>query len=412
MLTSYRRMFSAPGTVAFTVTGFMGRLPTSMYGVSVVVMVATLRDSYALAGAVSAAGFAAVAVLTPWIGRLADRHGQARVAVPTILISAFASTLMVLCVRCGAPDWTLFVTYMASSGVPSVGAMARARWAELYRNEPDLLHSANSFEQTLDELCYMLGPVLATLLCAMVMPEAGLTTATALLLAGTLLFAAQRRTEPAVHPVTAGTGSPLRVGGIKEIIATFLFTGVIFGSVEVVTVAYAESLGHASAAGVILGLLAAGSAIAGLAFGTLRARHTTSARFLACVTAMAVLMQPVLFAGDIWTLAVLLFVAGVATAPTMITSMTLVHELVPPARINEGITLTNTGMLIGISAGAAIGGWIVDVAGARTGYAAPAVASVLALLAALIGFGPAALGSRAGEHHREGSTRKVVTDGS
>ncbi|WP_223874790.1 MFS transporter [Salinispora oceanensis] len=394
MLKSYRRIFSAPGAVGFTVTGFLGRLPISMFGVSVVIMVATRRDSYALAGAVSAAGLAAVAVATPWIGRLVDRYGQARVTVPATLISVTASTLLILCARWNAPDWTLFVAYIASSGVPSIGVMARARWAELYRDQAELLHSANSFEQALDELCFMLGPVLATLLCTLLFPEAGLAVAALLLLTGSLLFTAQRRTEPSVHPAVAANGSPLGIKGIKEITATFLFTGVIFGSMEIVTVAYAEEAGNAAAAGVILALLAGGSAIAGLVFGALKVRGPAPVRFLVCVAAMALLMQPILLADNIWALAMLLFVAGAATAPTMITSMTLVNELAPPSRINESMTLTITGMLIGISAGAAIGGWAVEQAGARSGYAVPAVASVIALATALIGFAPAALRSR------------------
>jgi predicted MFS family arabinose efflux permease len=361
-----------------------------MFGVSVVIMVATLRGSYALAGSVSAARIVAVAVTTPLIGRLADRHGQTRVAVPAALLSAAASTLMALCARWGAPTWTLFVTYIASSGFPSIGAMARARWAALYRNQPEMLHSANSFEQVLDELCFILGPVLAALLCTMVFPEAGLLAASALLVVGTLLFVSQRQTEPPVDPVRAKGGSPLRVKGIMEITATFLFTGVIFGSVEVVTVAYAESAGHPSAAGVILALLAAGSAVAGLTFGAIELRGSPSGRFLACVAAMAVLMQPVLLARNIWTLAALLFVAGLATAPTMITSMTLVHQLAPAAQITESMSFTITGLLIGSSAGAALGGWVVEVAGVRVGYVIPAAASALALATALIGFGGSA----------------------
>jgi MFS family permease len=105
---------------------------------------------------------------------------------------------------------------------------------------------------------------------------------------------------------------------------------------------------------------------------------------------MAVLMQPVLLARNIWTLAALLFVAGLATAPTMITSMTLVHQLAPAAQITESMSFTITGLLIGSSAGAALGGWVVEVAGVRVGYVIPAAASALALATALIGFGGSA----------------------
>ncbi|GIF08509.1 MFS transporter [Actinoplanes siamensis] len=394
MLQPYRQLFTAPGAGAFTLSALPARLAISMLGVSVVIMVATLRDSYALAGAVSATGLAAVAVAGPWIGRLVDRYGQARIAVPAALVSAVSATLLVICIDAGVPSWTLFVVWVGTSGTPNVGALTRARWAALFADQPEMRHSANAVEQSLDELCFMTGPVLAALLCTMVAPQAGLVVATALMLVGALSLAAQRRTEPPVHQVRERGDSPIRVRGVLEIAVTFLFTGMVFGGIEVATVAYTESLGHPAAAGVILGLLAGGSAVAGLAFGAAKVRGRTPVRFLICVAGMAVLMQPVLLAGDVWTLGVLLFFAGLATAPTMITSMTLVHELVPPSRITEGMTLTTTGLLIGIAAGNSVGGWVVEEAGARTGYATPAVAAVLALLTALIGFGRALGGSR------------------
>ncbi|MEU4427049.1 MFS transporter [Actinoplanes sp. NPDC024001] len=395
MFASYRRLFEAPGTVAFTVAALPARFSISMFGVSVVIMVATLRDSYALAGSVSAAGLAAIAVAGPWVGRMVDRYGQARMLVPTTLVSATAGGALAFLAGADVPVWTLFAAYVGASVSPNTGAMARARWAALYRDRPALLHSANALEQSIDELCFMLGPVVAALLCTSVAPQAGMIVSLVLYVTGSLAFAAQRRTQPKVHAVRERGRSPLRVRGVLEITVTFLFTGAVFGSMEVVTVAYTESLGRPAAAGVILGLLAGGSALAGLAFGTLRLRGTTAVRFLICVAAMALLLQPVLLADDVWTLGVLLFIAGLATAPTMITSMTLVHELVPPSRITEGMTLTNTGLLIGISAGASVGGWVVEVADAHTGYATPAIASALALLAALAGFGRA-LGGRRG----------------
>ncbi|WP_328471121.1 MFS transporter [Actinoplanes sp. NBC_00393] len=316
-------------------------------------------------------------------------------SVPAALLSASATIVLILCTRGGAPAWTLFAAYVAGSTSPNLGAMARARWTTLYPDRPDLLHSANSLEQTLDEVCFMLGPVLAALLSTMVFPEAGLLVAAVLLALGTMLFAAQRRTEPPVHPVRERAGSPLRARGVKQIAATFLFTGVVFGSTEVVTVAYAESLGQPAAAGVILALFAGGSAVAGLVFGALRMRGRTETRFLLGVAGMALFFQPVLLAGNIWVLAALLFVAGLATAPTMIASMTLVQERVPPTQLNEGMTLTSTGLLIGISAGATAGGWVVDTAGAAAGYATPAVAAVLALLTALAAFvGPRSTASQ------------------
>lgn len=385
-LAPYRRLFAAPGALAFTLAAFVGRLPGSMLGVSMVLMIATVRDSYALAGAVSATGVAVTAVAGPLLGRLVDRYGQARVAVPAVLVFVAGATAMVLCVHIGAPAWTLFCCAAGSSGVPSLGAMTRARWAALHRDDPAARHTAASFEQVVDEVCFMAGPALAMVLCTAVLPEAGLVTAATLLLIGTLLFAAQRRTEPPPEP-HAARGRVLLTPALRVVLLTFLATGAVFGSMEVATVAAVSSYGGSTASSAVLALQAAGSCAAGLVFGALPPRGTAGGRLVAGVAAMALAVLPLLTAHDLVALAPLLFVAGMATAPTMITGMTLVHRLLPSARLNEGMTTVYTGLLIGISTGAAVGGWTVDHLAPTSAYLTPATAAALAFAIAWSGRG-------------------------
>lgn len=180
-----------------------------MFGISAVMMIAGQRGSYALAGAVTATGLAATALVAPWTARLVDRYGQARIAVPATLIAVLGSVGLILCVRAQAPAWTLFACYAATATTPNIGGMSRARWTHLLRGAPAAHHTAMSFEQAADELCYMCGPVVAAFLCSAVFPEAGTLTAAALLLTGMLLFTSQRATEPPVSAPRHGT-SPFR----------------------------------------------------------------------------------------------------------------------------------------------------------------------------------------------------------
>ncbi|MFF2078190.1 MFS transporter [Kitasatospora sp. NPDC058162] len=392
LLASYRRLFAAPGATAFTLAGLLGRLALSMNGVSLVVLLAERRGSYALAGTVSAAGLVTGAIGMPLLGRLVDRHGQSRVAVPAALYTVVPLTALLLCVHLGAPDWTLYLCWAASAAAPNLGGMARSRWAHLYRDDPAARHLANSFEQALDELCFMAGPVLAMLLCTTVAPEAGLLAAGTLGSTGALLFAAQRRTEPPLpaRPLPGQRhGSPLRVPGLRVLTLTFLATGMVFGATEITTVAYADALGHKAAAGPLLGLVAAGSCLAGLLFGLLTPRRAPGARFLLGVAAMAAVLLLPLTAGlggaGLVALGAALFAAGTATAPTMVTGMTLVQELLPQRQFNEGMAVAVSGIVVGISAGAALAGTLAERAAPGTGYALPAGAAALALLIALTG---------------------------
>ncbi|MGW2177910.1 MFS transporter [Streptomyces sp. NPDC001732] len=379
----YRRLLATPGARAFTAGNLLARLPMGMFSVSAVIMIAGSRGSYALAGAVTATGLAATAVVAPWTARLVDRYGQARVAVPATAIAALGSLALLLCVHYGAPSWTLFASYAATATTPNTGGMSRARWAHLHRGDPATLHTANSFEQAVDELCFMLGPALAALLCATLFPEAGTLVGAILLMTGILIFAAQRATEPPVSPRTSA-GSPLRASGMPALLIAFLATGAVFGSMEVVTIAHAG--------GAILALQAAGSCVAGLLYGSLRPATDIRRRLLVCLTGMTALMSlPLLTASStdsLLPLAGALLLAGAATAPTMVTGMTLVQRLTPEGQLNEGMTLAVTALLGGIAAGSATGGWFVEHIGRVPGYAVPICAAALALAVTAIGVRP------------------------
>ncbi len=374
----YLRLFAHPGTRAFTLGNLIARVPMGMFTVSAVIMIAGSRGSYALAGAVTATGLAATAVVAPFTARLVDRYGQRRVARPATALAFLGSVSLLLCVHFGAPAWTLFASYAATASTPNIGGMSRARWAHLYRHDPAAVHTANAFEQALDELCFMVGPVLAAFLCAALFPEAGTLIGAVLLLAGMLLFTAQRATEPPVAPRSAAPGgSPLRIPGVPPLLAVFLATGAVFGSMEIVTLAFVDG----PLAGPVMALQAVGSFLAGLWYGALPQAPVVRRRLLLCLAAMTALMALPLAAsgtGSLLALAGALLLAGMATAPTMVTGMTLVQRLTPEGRLNEGMTLAVTALLGGISAGAAAGGWLVEWAGPAKAYALPVCAAALA----------------------------------
>ncbi|MGW2598514.1 MFS transporter [Streptomyces klenkii] len=388
-LAPYARLFAVPGARAFTAWNLLARLPMGMFGVSAVLMISAARGSYALAGAVTATGLAATAVVGPLTARLVDRHGQSRVTVPAAALAALGSLALVVCVHAGAPAWTLFVCYAATATTPNTGGMSRARWSHLLRADPAALHTANAFEQAADEACFMCGPVLATFLCTSLFPEAGTLAAALMFLTGAVLFAAQKRTEPPISARPVRPRSPLRGNpGLASVLAVFLCTGALFGSLEVVTIGFADAEGHRPAAGAVLALQAAGSCAAGLLYGLARPAAPASARFPRCLAAMAALALLPLAAtaagGGLPALAAALLLAGMATAPTMVTGMNLVQGLTPPGSLNEGMTLAVTGLLAGIAAGSAAGGYAVEHAGAA-GYAVPAAAAAAALLTATAG---------------------------
>lgn len=386
MASPYRAIFAAPGAGRFSAAGLVGRMPLSMMGIGIVTMISQLTGRYGLAGALAATLAMSAAGMGPLISRLVDRHGQRRVLRPAALTAVTAVTGLLVCAERSAPEWTLFVFAAGAGSVPSVGSMVRARWAELYRGSPRELHAAYSWESIVDELCFIFGPIIAIGLSTAWFPAAGPTLAALFLVTGVFWLTAQRATEPVPQPREHHTGgTALGSPALQVLVVTFVATGAIFGSVDVVTVAFAEERGNKTAASLVLAVYALGSCLAGLVFGLQRPRGSASARWLVGVCAMAVSMIPLQLAGNLPILAVALFVAGLSVAPTMVTTMALVEAHVPRTNLTEGMTWVSTGLAVGVALGSSAAGWVVDAAGARTGFAVPVVSGVAAALVALVG---------------------------
>jgi predicted MFS family arabinose efflux permease len=267
-----------------------------------------------------------------------------------------------------------------------MGAMVRARWTEIHHDSPRLLHTAYSFESVVDEVVFILGPILSIGLCTAWFAEAGPLLAACFLGAGVLLLTAQRATEPPPHPRDPLTGgSALRTPGLALMTAVYVGTGAVFGAVDVSTVAFADERGHKALASLVLATYALGSCLAGLVFGLARPRGSAAGRFLLGVSLMAVSMIPPLLVGNLWFLAGALFFSGLTIAPTMVTAMGLVEQLVPRAKLTEGITWISTGLAVGVAVGASLAGRVVDTRGASAAFAVPAVAALVAVAVAVLG---------------------------
>jgi MFS family permease len=383
----YHAIFAAPGSRAFSAAGLVGRMPLSMLGIGIVTMISQLTGQYGLAGALSATTALSGAALGPQVSRLVDRYGQARVLRPAAAVAVLSVAVLLAGVRAGAPHWLFFACAAGVGATPSLGAMVRARWSAIHQDAPELLHTANSFESVVDEIVFIVGPILSIGLCTVWFAEAGPLLAAAFLGTGVLLLAAQRSTEPQPHPRAhhAG-GSALGAPGMPVLIVVFVGTGAVFGAVEVTTLAFADERGHKALASLVLATYALGSCLAGVVFGLLRPKRSARTRFLLGVTLMAVSMIPPLLVGNLVLLAVALFCSGLTIAPTMVTTMSLVEGLVPRARLTEGITWTSTGLAIGVSVGAALAGRVTDAHGASAAFAVPAGAAFLAAAAAGLGY--------------------------
>ena len=385
MLDSYRSILSRPGAALFSATGIVARMPISMLGVGIVLLVSGATGSYGLAGSVSAVQLVAAAVVAIPLGRLIDRLGQARVLVPAV--TSFAVGLSMLCVSV-QQDWPRAATYLfavvAGLSLPPVGSCVRARWSHALTGEPRALQTAFALEAVADEIVFIVGPILVTVLATTISPVAGLGAAIVLACAGTWLLAAQRGSEPPPSPraeVRADRPTlPWRT--IVPLTLVSLALGAQLGNAEVVTVAFSQEQGSRAYAGPLLAVWALGSLLAGLASGAVTWRRGPDQRLRWGTFVITLTMVPLTFVGSVPVMAVALFVAGFAIAPTLIATMSLTEQRVPAGRLTEGMAFVQTGIVAGVAPGAAIGGAVVDASGASTAYLVSVAAGVLGILAA------------------------------
>jgi len=395
MFAPYRRLFDQPGTFAFVIAGLIGRFPLSMLGLGAVLLVTGNTagsggadgGSYGLAGAVSATMALANAATAPLIGTASDRLGQARVLVPSVVGHLIGVVGLVVVGVTHGPAWLYFpAAVVTGAAVPQVSSMVRTRWAGRV-GDPAALSTAFSLESVLDEVVFVIGPVLATVLATLVWSAGGIAAAGVLATIGALLLAARRDSEPGRHVRIAGQRHPsaIAVPGLRVLMITFLALGGVFGTVDVSMVAFAAEHGHKPVSGLLLALLAFGSLVSGLLYGTREWTWSLRDRLIVGAAGLLVASTAVALAPSIPVMAVVVVVAGLAIAPTLVAGMGLVEALVPAAARTEGFSWAITALAVGVAVGSSLAGVVVDLASGHRAFLLGVAAAGVGLLSTAVG---------------------------
>jgi MFS family permease len=413
--STYRAVLATPGALRFCVAGAVGRMPMAMFSLGSLLLVAALTGRYGLAGLVSAAGSVGYAVCGPQFARLADRYGQGRVLRPAAVVFTVATAVFVTCAELRAPAWAVLATgALAGAAMPSLGSMVRARWSALLGSGPGL-GTAYALESVVDELVFVVGPAVVTLLATEVQPAAGVITAAVACALGTLALAGQVSTEPAAHPVPAARPGARRRArrlpspGLVTLVPTVVFLGAMFATIDLSTVAFAQQHGHKALAGLILGTYALGSAVGGIWYGSRPWRAPLERRFAVTLGLTVAGVATFWVVPGLAALAAVIFVAGLTISPTLIAAFSLVERQARPGRRTEGMAWVSSAASVGIAAGSAFAGQVVDAGGARWGYGLAAGWGALALACCLAGLSRLRVPAAAGAGEKLGVSDAINT---
>jgi predicted MFS family arabinose efflux permease len=310
----------------------------STSGIATILLVAASTDSFALGGVVAGAVVAGIAVGGPLWARSVDRFGQRRVLPWAITALALSAAALGTAITLDAAPWTWFVLAFAL-GASSIdtGSLVRARWAGVLRT-PGERHTALALEAVGDELSFVIGPPLATILAAALAPIYGFAAGVGIATLGALWLLLQPATMPALHPPVARTR---RAGwlpqGVGAALPLYPGVGLVFGSIDVSVVAVGSEAGNSALAGIILAIFSIGSVAAGLAFGQLSAAWSPTTRVWVAALGYAVLVPLLLLGTTPVLLAAFVFVTGLATTPVLISGASLIESRVHRSRLTEAM---------------------------------------------------------------------------
>jgi MFS family permease len=382
MLTTYRDALAHPGAAAFSFTALWSRLPLSMAGLGIVLLVNERTGSFQQAGVMSAAYVLAAAAFGPLQGRLADRFGQSLVLWVVGALYAVGIGALLYAVEEGwSAPWPHACAMLAGLATPQTGSMVRARWTHVMRDRTQL-NTAFSIEAVLDEVVFIVGPVLVTFLTYQVSDYAGLACAALTAWIGCWALALQRSSAPPAGGRRTDDALPMNWAGLWPMVAVSVSLGIIFGSAEIIIAAFTDEQGQQGAAGAVLAAWAAGSLVAGIIIGALPQAVNPLRRLRVSILVLGLLFAPMMLVTDIPVLALAMFLGGFMISPTLITMVHLVERDVPPTRLTEALTWTTTGMAVGVAPGAAVVGAVIDSHGATAGFLVPLAAGLLGAIVA------------------------------
>ncbi|SDT05750.1 Predicted arabinose efflux permease, MFS family [Nocardioides scoriae] len=391
------------------------RLPTAMFPLGILLYVASLTGSYGLGGLAVAALSIGGGVGGPLVGIASDRFGQRPVALAATALQVLAlGTVLALH---GTEPLTVTVALVAVVGLanPQAGAMARSRWSVLARRAPGgrpgagpgpgaghdhrgFVSSAMAFEGAVDETMFVVGPVLVSTLAALGSPTLGLVVA--------LVLAAVTQTGFGLHP-SALPGRVRTDGSVAEhraplptayVVALLVATGsvgLVFGATSTGVAARMALAGTDELTGPVYALMGIGSAVTGLLTTRLPRGFVLELRI---AVAGLLLVLAGLLAASVSApvpLALANLLLGVALAPALVTSYALADRVAPPGRGTTMMTALATANVVGVAAGSAVAGRLVDGPGPGAALLVDAVAGALVLGAGLAAL---ALGRRSTTH--------------
>lgn len=386
MFSPYRKLFATSGGLRFSLAGMVARLPISMTILAVTFVIVHETNSYTLAGAVSSGAALINAIFTPLWSRKADQLGQKRVLRYTVPFHIGFGLLFLILISTHSHAYIWMpVIFIAEVFLPNIGGLVRRRWLFALGEDRSLINTAYSHESMVDEIVFIIGPLVASTVAVAITPAAGIIFAFTFMAVGTTAFIFQTNTEPPPHPRLKGEKHQaiLRMPEVQAVFLPYIFLGAYFSSLALTLIGFCQQRHIASAIGPLLAIWAAGSGVAAFFNGSIKWKISDSQKFLRIIIIHALLAIPFFYVRSVISLGIALFVSGFGIAPLLVAGYGVVEKAVDSSKITETLAWVMAGLNLGGALPGSLSGHIIDRYGADKSFYVPLACMGLALISLL-----------------------------
>jgi MFS family permease len=355
----------------------VARFPNGMISLVILLHIEGITGSYGAAGLVLAAVSIGQAIAGPVTSRWMGRWGMRRVLTLTTAVSA-TSLLAIALLTSPLPVY-IVLGFIAGMSTPPIVSAVRTIYPKLVNSTQ--LTALYSLDASLQELIWILAPVLITFVAIQAGTVTGLVLIVVILVCGCTWFILSPQVGRVRIPRskrafgTVLTRPPI----LLATVIGFLLVGS-FAAVEASVVA---TFSHGGIeAGLVLAVFSLGSLAGGLAFGHLPMGPWALARRLA-VVAFGLALTSLWI--NMWWIGATLVVAGIGIAPALAVLSAVTTASVKFSDTAEAFGWVGTGQLIGAAVGSAVAGFLIDgPGGVAASYGAAAGFCALALVVAVV----------------------------
>lgn len=354
----------------------VARFPNGMMSLAVLMHVEQQTGSYGAAGIVLAAASVGQAVAGPITSRWMGAWGMRRVLTLTTAV-CFLAILGLALLPLSLPGY-MALALLAGLSTPPVQSAVRTIYPKLVN--AGQLTPLFSLDASLQEIIWIVAPVLITVVATQVGTVPGLLMVAIILAGGGAWFIL----SPEVGRVRIPRSR--RAFGLVVLKPPVLLATVLgflmIGACAAVEVGVVATFGHGGLeAGLVLAVFSVGSLAGGLAFGHIPIGRWAMARRLLIVTiglGLTMVSLNVLWLGGT------LLLAGIGIAPALAVLFAITTASVKFSETAEAFGWAGTGQLIGAAAGSAVAGILIDSGGGPTGaYLAAALFALAGLIVSI-----------------------------